>query len=316
MSQTPPSGTQRDSSAESSPGQPGQGRPESGRPGRPGQGRPGGQPEASQEVSLEPTEGWHCTHIYYRWDRAALATLGTDVVAAGRQEIAQILDPSSDQSPQRLQVSVVSGHKADFGLMLMDPCPLKIDSIHQRLMASPLGPALTTTYSFVSITEVSEYVPSLEQYAQRLKDEGEDENSPAFQAKVDAYARREPMMRVQRLTPDFPAYPATCFYPMNKKRKVGENWFMLPFADRNKMMAEHARSGMSFAGKVSQLITVGVGLDDWEWGVTLWARNPEFLKDIVYTMRFDEASARYAEFGEFYTSYVTTVAEMLDHCRI
>ncbi len=73
---------------------------------------------------------------------------------------------------------------------------------------------------------------------------------------------------------------------------------------------------MAFAGRVSQLITVGVGLEDWEWGVTLWAANPEYLKEIVYRMRFDEASARYAEFGPFYTGYVSTVAEILAHCTI
>lgn len=131
-----------------------------------------------------------------------------------------------------------------------------------------------------------------------------------------AYSAREPMMRKQRLTPDLPPWPSTCFYPMNKKRKVGENWFMVPFSERNRLMAEHARSGMQFAGKVTQLITVGVGYEDWEWGVTLWARNPEFLKDIVYRMRFDEASARYAEFGPFYTSYVCSPAEMLKHCQV
>ena len=101
---------------------------------------------------------------------------------------------------------------------------------------------------------------------------------------------------------------------MNKKRKVGENWFTLPFDERNRMMNEHARSGMAFAGKVSQLITVGVGLEDWEWGVTLWGANPSFLTEIVYKMRFDEASARYAEFGPFYTSYVCSPSEMLKHC--
>jgi chlorite dismutase len=82
------------------------------------------------------------------------------------------------------------------------------------------------------------------------------------------------------------------------------------------MMGEHARSGMKFGGKVTQLITVSLGFDDWEWGVTLWARNPEFLKDIVYKMRFDEASARFAEFGPFYVSYIVSPAEMLRHCRI
>lgn len=267
-------------------------------------------------ISLEPTAGWHCSHLYYRFDRAGIARLSADQRKQGCEELTAILDPSGAEAPQRLQTSVVSGHKADFALMLMDPNPLKVNSVHQRLLASTLGPVLQPTYSFVSVTEISEYVPTVEQYSQKLIDDGETEGSPAYQAKVKAYADRLPIMNRQRLTPEFPPYPATCFYPMNKKRKVGENWFLLPYAERNKMMAEHARSGMAFAGKVSQLITVGVGLEDWEWGVTLWARNPEFLKEIVYKMRFDEASARYAEFGPFFTSYIMSPTEMLDHCRI
>jgi peroxiredoxin len=272
--------------------------------------------DSTPEVSLVPSEGWHCSHFYYRFDRGVLAGMEPAGVAAARVEVAGILDPADPLSPARLQTSIVSGHKADFGLMVMDGDPLKIDAVHQRLMASRLGPALVPTYSFVSITEISEYVPTVEQYGQKLVEEGETEGSPAYLAKVKAYSHREPMMRKQRLTPDFPPWPATCFYPMNKKRKVGENWFTLPFADRNRMMAEHAKSGMTFAGKVQQLITVSVGLDDWEWGVTLWARNPQFLAHIVYRMRFDEASARYAEFGPFYTSYITSPEKMLDHCRV
>jgi chlorite dismutase len=265
---------------------------------------------------LELESGWHCSHLYYNFDRAVLAKLSPDDVTVGRAELVAALDPTGPNAPKRLQTSVVSGHKADFGLMLLDDHPLKIDALHQCLMASRLGPALTPTYSFVSVTELSEYVPSIEQYAERLIAEGEEEGSPGYAAKVKAYEVRLPMMNKQRLTPDFPQYPSTCFYPMNKKRKVVENWFLLPKAERNKMMAEHARSGMAFAGKVSQLITVGLGFEDWEWGVTLWARNPEFLKDIVYKMRFDEASARFAEFGPFYTSYIMSPTEMLDHCQI
>jgi peroxiredoxin len=272
--------------------------------------------EQPAEISLTPGDGWHCSHLYYRFRRDILRGLAAADIERGRQEIISVLDPESERAPQRLQTSIVSGTRADFGLMLMDPDPLRVDAVNQHLMASTLGAALEPTYSFVSVSEVSEYVPTIEQYSQRLLEEGEEQGSPTFEAKVQAYQRREPMMRRQRLTPEFPAWPATCFYPMNKKRKVGENWFMMPFAERNRLMAEHARSGMEFAGKVSQLITVGVGLDDWEWGVTLWARNPAFLKDIVYRMRFDEASARYAEFGPFYTSYVASAAEMLQHCCI
>ena len=157
------------------------------------------------------------------------------------------------------------------------------------------------------MTEISEYVQSPEQFGERLVAEGMDANSAEYKTRLKGYADRLVDMNRQRLTPDFPPYPATCFYPMNKKRKVGENWFTLPKEERSRLMIEHARSGMAFAGRVSQLITVGLGLEDWEWGVTLWAANPEYLKEIVYRMRFDEASARYAEFGPFYTGYVATV---------
>lgn len=270
----------------------------------------------SAEVSLKPAEGWHCSHLYYRFDRARLRELNSNELRDGHRDFLATLDSAGPESPSRLQVSIVSGHKADFGLMLLDEDPLKIDAVHQRLMAGGLGPALVPTYSFVSLTEVSEYVPTLEAYGRRLVEEGEQLDSPGYKAKMKAYENRETMMRRQRLTPDLPPWPNTCFYPMNKKREIGENWFLLPFEDRNRLMAEHGRTGMTFGGKVTQLITAAVGFDDWEWGVTLWARNPEFLKEIVYRMRFDEASACYAEFGPFYVSYVSTAEKVLEHCRV
>lgn len=274
-------------------------------------------PAAEPVDPLQPADGgWHCSHLYYSFDRGVLAGMDAAARLQGRDELIATLDPTGPHAPLRLQTSITSGHKADFGLMMMDVDPLKIDAVHQRLVSSALGPALRLGYSFVSVTEISEYVPSVEQYGERLLAEGETRNSPAWQAKVKAYEGRLGAMNRQRLTPEFPPYRASCFYPMNKKRKTGENWFTLAKSERDKLMSEHARSGIAFAGKVSQLITVGVGLDDWEWGVTLWASNPEYLKDIVYRMRFDEASARYAEFGPFLVGYVTPVSEMLEHCRI
>lgn len=273
--------------------------------------------DADAPVSLVPEEGWHCSHLYYRFDRVVLSGLSHAQKLEGASEVATILDPKADSAPARLQTSAVAGQKADFGLMILDPDPLKVNSIHQRLLGSLLGAAIVPTYSFVSLTEVSEYLPTPEQYAQRLLADGETEESPGYAAKLKAYTDRWPGMRKTRLTPDFPEkWTATCFYPMNKMRRTGENWFTLPYAERNKLMAEHARSGIAFAGKVQQLITVGVGLEDWEWGVTLWARNPQFLREIVYRMRFDEASARYGEFGAFHTSYVMSPEEMLRHCRV
>lgn len=274
-------------------------------------------PEVASAHPMHPDGGgWHCSHLYYSFDRSVLAGMDENQREQGRADLIAALDPTATDAPTRLQVSLVSGHKADFGLMMMDVDALKIDAVHQQLMASAIGPALRPGYSFVSVTEISEYVPTAEEYGARLLRQGETEDSPSWSAKVKAYEGRLGGMNRQRLTPEFPPYRATCFYPMNKKRKTGENWFALPKSERNNLMSEHARSGIAFAGKVSQLITVGVGLDDWEWGVTLWAANPEFLKDIVYKMRFDEASARYAEFGPFLVSYICSASSMLDHCRI
>jgi chlorite dismutase len=226
------------------------------------------------------------------------------------------LDAADSTAPERLAAYWVSGHRADFGVMVMDPDPGKVDGVHQRIMAPGLGRFVDPEWSFVSLSEVSEYVPTIERFRDRLIAGGADPDSPEVTAKVAAYERRLPMMNQQRLRPEFPDWPSACFYPMNKSRVVGANWFREPFSLRNAMMAEHAQSGIAFAGKVSQLISVGVGLDDWEWMVTLWARNPEFLKEIVYKMRFDKASAKYAEFGPFYTGYRATADQILDHCRL
>lgn len=270
----------------------------------------------ASEPTILMTDGWHCLHLYYRVCPQVLSQIGESARVAGRAELVRLLDSQRPDAPARVQTSVVSGHKADLGLMLMDRDPLKIDALRQSIRSSPLGAALVPAFSFVSITEVSEYVPTLEQYGERLRAEGNDPAGPAYAAKLKAYEEREAVMRKQRLFPDFPPWPVFCFYPMNKIRHPQANWYIQPYSRRMEMMTEHGKSGMKFAGKVSQLITASTGLDDWEWGVTLWAREPAFLKEIVYTMRFDEASAKYAEFGPFYIGYILPADEAVAHLQL
>lgn len=278
------------------------------------------RPPHTQQSLPEPTikmaVGWHCLHLYYSVEEAALSVLSDAERAEGREQLARILDPQREGAPARIQSFVVSGHQADLGLMVMDADPLVVDGIQQAIRASKLGTALVPTYSFVSVTEVSEYVPTLEQYAERLQREGAEPSDPAFAAKIKAYEGRLPAMNKQRLYPEFPDLPIHCFYPMNKIRVVGANWFMMPFSERAGLMAEHATSGMKFAGRVSQLITGATGFDEWEWGVTLWSRAPEHIKEIVYTMRFDEASAKYAGFGPFYIGYVMSPLDAMAHLKL
>jgi chlorite dismutase len=279
----------------------------------------GHRPASSAQIpaTLVPEAGWHVLHVFYRIDRGALAALAPADREAGRAVLNRVLGKGAPGGPDQLQCFAVPGHKADFGFMAAGSDLKAIHAIQLALQASPIGPALVPTYSFYSITEVSEYVPDVEGYARILRDrEGVDPESGAYKAKVAAYADRLAPMNQQRLYPDFPDWPCLCFYPMSKMRLAEQNWYMLPFEERAEMMSQHGRSGMKFAGRVSQLITASTGLDNWEWGVTLWARNPAYLKDIVYSMRFDESSARYALFGDFYFGYILSPTELVEALQL
>jgi chlorite dismutase len=178
----------------------------------------------------------------------------------------------------------VLGHKAELCFMALHADAWRLRDLQTRLVAA----GLAVVDSFVSITEVSEYAPGL----------------------PDA-------MKNMRLYPDLPpdGKSAWCFYPMTKRRDEQHNWYELAFHRRRSLMYEHGVSGRKFAGRIVQLITASTGLDDWEWGVTLFGVKVDDLKDTVYTMRYDTASARYAEFGPFYTGLVGPVAEVLARTR-
>ena len=281
---------------------------------RPGPPRHGVEPAPA---SLVPESGWHFLHLFYRVDRGALGELSEEAKSRGRAELIAALDRSRTGAPLQLQGFYMVGHKADFGIVMAGPDLKALRDVQTLVQASALGPSLVLAYSFYSITEISEYVPDVEAYGKILRDrEGVDPESPTYKTKLAQYEARLGPMNKQRLTPEFPEWPIVCFYPMSKTRVEGQNWYTETFDRRAEMMSGHGKSGMKFAGKVSQVITASTGLDDWEWGVTLWARNPSYLKDIVYTMRFDESSARYALFGPFYPGFIVPATELVDVIRL
>ena len=279
----------------------------------------GHRPSASTQApaTLVPETGWHFLHLFYQVDRSRLGEMSPDQREQGLEDLRRILRAKEPGGPEQLQCFAVPGHKADFGIVMAGPNLRGVHDVQMSIQASALGPALRPSYSFYSITEISEYVPDADQYGRILQErEGLDPESPVYKTKLAAYADRLVPMNQQRLYPEFPTWPCLCFYPMSKMRTAEQNWYLLPFDARAELMSHHARSGMKFAGRVSQLITASTGLDDWEWGVTLWGRNPSYLKDIVYTMRFDESSARYALFGNFYFGYILPPDELLEAVRL
>jgi chlorite dismutase len=187
---------------------------------------------------------------------------------------------SAEEGDHQVVTFAVLGHKAEVGFMALGPDFWRL----RRLQAELTAAGLAVVDSYLSMTEVSEY-------AQGVPPE-----------------RLEP-----RLHPKLPpeGKNVVCFYPMSKRRSVAGNWYMLPYEERRDMMESHGRKGREFAGRVVQLVTGSTGLDDWEWGVTLFAADPADLKQCVYEMRFDPASAVYAEFGAFITGLVAPVEQVL-----
>jgi chlorite dismutase len=251
--------------------------------------------------ALEPSSGWGVLHLFYRVDPQR-----ADDEPQGAKRVLDAIDAFVDDTHQVLTF-VVLGHKADLGVMAVGPDLARLQVLQQDLGGSPLVP----TWSYVSLTEHSEYGATEDDERVRLRVEEQITDEAEVARRLTAWNERIVKYREQRVHPQLPAKRTICFYPMSKRRDATANWFDLPFDERKRLMAGHAKVGRTYAGRVVQLITGSTGLDDWEWGVTLFADDPAALKEIVYEMRFDEVSARFAEFGPFITGLVLEPAEAL-----
>jgi hydrogen peroxide-dependent heme synthase len=232
---------------------------------------------------LVPSVGWGVLHLFCK-DRTALSAAGGGPDSHQRDSHQAVIQAVKSAEFDGVQVVTVAmlGHKADLGFMALAPDLWRLRKLQSELQAA----GLIVTSSYVSLTEVSEYAAGIP----------ED-------------------MKQARLYPTLPpaGMTAFCFYPMSKRRgdAEGTNWFSMPFEERKALMLGHGAVGRTFAGRIVQVITGSTGIDDWEWGVTLFGVRPDDLKDCVYTMRFDEGSARFAEFGPFLTGMVAPIETVL-----
>lgn len=247
---------------------------------------------------VPPSIGWGVLHLYYRVDRDR-----AEREPGAAKTVVDAVTALETDGHQVLPIAVL-GHKADLGFMALGPDLARLQRFQHELLAAPLEPV----YSYVSLTELSEYTSTEADERARLAAEDGLEGDAA-EERLAAWRDRIAHYQEQRLHPQLPRKQLLCFYPMSKRRAPGDNWYELPFAERKRLMGGHARVGRAYAGRILQLITGSTGIDDWEWGVTLLADDPVALKDIVSEMRFDPVSARYADFGPFYTGLVLPVTE-------
>lgn len=270
---------------------------------------------AAPTVKLD--RGIHVLHLFYRLDRAAWIPLGPDKSERIQRRLETLCSTYAAPSAPRLLTYAPVGGKADLAFLLFAAELTELSKIHREVeTAFPPG-TLQRVYSYLSVTELSEYSTTEEDNHQMLVEQEKlVPGSDPFVARMAELRERIAKYQHYRLYPEMPDWEIMAFYPMSKRRAAADNWFTLDFPARKKLMAGHARVGRKFAGRVSQLITGSTGLDDWEWGVTLMAHQLDAIKDIVYEMRFDEVSARYAEFGPFYINLRLRPADLWAHLQL
>ena len=258
---------------------------------------------SNQEVTpLVPREGWHVMHLFYHVDHAQWAIYSDDEKRQAKTRLTELVQEIRATPDTHLLIFSIATPKADLGFMLLTP-DLQMANVFEKQLSLSLGPEiLSPTYSYLSQTESSEYTTTREQYSAEtlIGEKGLTEGTPEFEAGLKEFDERMAHYLKHRLYPVLPDWPVICFYPMSKRRNGGDNWYALDFEARKKLMAGHARVGRTYSGRILQLITGSTGLDEYEWGVTLLAKDTIDVKSIVYEMRFDEVTARYGEFGDFY----------------
>ncbi len=258
--------------------------------------------ETASISPLVPREGWHVMHLFYQIDHAQWSVLDKDEQRSAKTRLSTLIQEIRATPDTHLLTFSIATPKADLGFMLLTP-DLQVANAFEKQLSLSLGTeVLSPVYSYLSQTESSEYTTTSEQYAEdTLKGEkGLAEDSPEFAAAMKEFEDRMTHYLQHRLYPVLPDWPVICFYPMSKRRNGADNWYSLSFEERKQLMSGHARVGRTYSGRILQLITGSTGLDEYEWGVTLLAKDTIDIKAIVYEMRFDEVTARFGEFGDFY----------------
>ncbi len=248
-----------------------------------------------------PEKGWHVLHLFYRIEHGQWSLLTTEEKIAAKTQLSELIQEIRATDKTQLLIFSMVSPKADIGFMLLTP-DLQVANAYEKRLSLGLGPdVLQAVYSFLSLTEESEYFSTDTEYALTLeKEQSLSPGSEAFEKEMTEFRLRMLKYAKDKLYPKLPNWEVFCFYPMSKRRQTEQNWYDLSLEVRKSLMAGHGRIGKQYHGRVLQLITGSTGLDDAEWGVTLFAHDTYYIKEIVYKMRFDTVSAKYADFGDFY----------------
>lgn len=248
-------------------------------------------------------EGASTLHQFFRFDwkawRACTPADRARIIAEATEVLRSLEHKPGNESKVHTALFSELGHKGDLILIHFRDSMEELNRIELTLAQMRLYDYLDLRHSYVSVVELGLYESTRKTY-EAAAAKGFTQFSPEWNADVAASLERGASAMAPRLWPGVPDTKYLCFYPMDRKRDEHKNWYMVPFADRQRMMHEHGLIGRRYGDVVKQIITGSIGMDDWEWGVDLFADDPVVFKKLIYEMRFDEVSAEYALFGQFF----------------
>ena len=213
--------------------------------------------------------------------------------------IAEAASALAEMEGQQSAAFHMLGHKGDLMLVHFRPDFPALLEAQTKISKLPLSDYLMESTSYLSSVELGLYESTLKIYTE-LAEKGVEPHSEEWNKVIKDNMDRQAEAMQPRLYPEVPPHQFICFYPMDRLRGEQKNWYTLPMEERRRQMAEHGMVGRRYAGQVKQIISGSIGFDDWEWGVDLFANDPMVFKRLIYEMRWDEVSAVYAQFGEFF----------------
>jgi hydrogen peroxide-dependent heme synthase len=247
-------------------------------------------------------EGSSVLHQFFHFDWKAWrfsASGERETIADGFTRTLKHLERASADAPVRTALYSQLGHKGDLMLIHFRESLEALNQVELELAQTRFYDFLEPRHSYVSVVELGLYESTRKTY-EAAAAKGFDLHSSEWNAEIAASLKRGAEAMAPRLFPAVPDAKYLCFYPMDRKRGDQVNWYTVPFPERQRMMHEHGLIGRRYGDQVKQIITGSIGMDDWEWGVDLFADDPVVFKKLIYEMRFDEVSAVYALFGQFF----------------
>jgi chlorite dismutase len=257
----------------------------------------------------ETLEGWSLLHQMFRIRWSEWRALPADARTAKAAEAAQALAAMQRGAEGTTVPVTMLGHKGDLMLVHFRHRFEDLQAAQLQVARLGLSAHLEASSSHVSMVELGMYEITAQIHG-RLREKGLLLGSEEFLKAFDAEMEEQRKRVSSRLFLEAPPRRHVCFYPMNKRRGEAKNWYAVPVEERARMMRDHGMIGRHYAGAVTQIISGSIGFDDWEWGVDLFADDPLVFKKLIYDMRFDEASAWYAEFGTFYVGLQFSPSEL------